>query len=53
MFEDPLLPAFLYDVTLRRLSLCDASADVALRRSGSELAIEVTGRRGRLGVDLS
>lgn len=53
VFEDPLLPDFLDDVALRRLSLGDASADVSLRRSGSELAIEVTGRRGRLGVDLS
>ena len=52
-FDAPLLPSCLDDVTLRRLSLGDASVDVALRRSGSELAIEVTGRRGRLGVDLS
>ena len=44
---------FLEDVTLRRLSLGDAAVDVALHRRGSDLSIEVLGRRGRLGVDLS
>ncbi|HLM12509.1 MAG TPA: amylo-alpha-1,6-glucosidase, partial [Reyranella sp.] len=52
-FDEPLLPDFLDDVTLRRLSLGDAAVDVALHRRGSDLSIEVLGRRGRLGVDLS
>ncbi|WP_395711465.1 glycogen debranching N-terminal domain-containing protein [Reyranella sp.] len=53
VFADPLLPDFLDDVALRRISLGGSSVDVALRRSESELAVEVTGRRGRIGVDLS
>ena len=52
-FDQPVLPDFLDDVTLRRLSLGDAAVDVALHRRGSDLSIEVLGRRGRLGVDLS
>jgi glycogen debranching enzyme len=52
-FDEPLLPDFLDEVTLRRLSLGDAAVDVALHRRGSDLSIEVLGRRGRLGVDLS
>ena len=50
---DPLLPDFLDDIALHRISLGGSSVDVALRRSESELAVEVTGRRGRIGVDLS
>jgi glycogen debranching enzyme len=53
VFDQPLLPDFLDDVMLRRLSLAGASVDVALRRRGSDVSVEVTGRRGRLGVDLS
>jgi glycogen debranching enzyme len=52
-FDEPLLPDFLNDVTLQRLSLGDAAVDVALHRRGKDLSIEVLGRRGRLGVDLS
>jgi glycogen debranching enzyme len=52
-FDEPLLPDFLDDVTLQRLSLGDAAVDVALHRRGKDLSIEVLGRRGRLGVDLS
>jgi hypothetical protein len=53
VFDEPLLPDFLDEVTLRRLSLGDAAVDVALHRRASDLSIEVLGRRGRLGVDLS
>ena len=52
-FDEPLLPDSLDDVTLRHLSLAESTVDVALRRRGSDLSVEVLGRRGRLGVDLS
>jgi glycogen debranching enzyme len=53
VLDQPFLPAFLDDVALRRLSLAGASVDIALHRRGSDVSVEVTDRRGRLGVDLS
>jgi len=53
VLSQPLLPAFLDDVMLRRLSLGEDSVDMMLRRRDSELSVEVMGRRGRIGVDLS
>ncbi|MGD9881675.1 amylo-alpha-1,6-glucosidase [Reyranella sp.] len=53
ILDAPLLPDFLDDVSLRRISLGDSSVDIALRRSNSELAVEVTERRGNIRVDLS
>jgi glycogen debranching enzyme len=52
VFRRPMLPAFLDEVLLCGLSLNDSSADVALRRSGNAVAIEVLGRRGTVGIDL-
>ena len=53
IFDQPVLPDFLDDVTLRQLSLGERRIDVALHRRGNDLSVEVLGRRGRLGVDLS
>jgi glycogen debranching enzyme len=51
-FRRPMLPDFLDQVLLRGIRLGDCSADIALRRSGSAVAIEVLGRQGTLGIDL-
>ncbi len=52
--DTPLLPAFLDGVTLRRLSLGDGHVDITLHRRGrDDMSVEVSGRQGRIGVDLS
>jgi glycogen debranching enzyme len=51
-FRRPLLPGFLDQVVLRGLRLGDCTADIALKRSGSAVAIEVLGRTGTIGIDL-
>jgi glycogen debranching enzyme len=45
-FDRPMLPEFLQEVRLRRLSLGDASIDVSFTRIGSEVAMHVLERRG-------
>jgi glycogen debranching enzyme len=52
VFRHPMLPSFLDEVLLCGLSLNDSSADIALRRNGNAVAIEVLGRHGTLGIDL-
>ena len=49
-FEEPALPAFLERVTLLNLRLEGGAADVALRRSGSKVVVDVLARRGSLKV---
>lgn len=49
-FEEPLLPDFLDEVTIRNLVLDGGSADVALRRSGSQVVVDVLERRGPVRV---
>ena len=51
-FRQPVLPDFLDQVALLGLRLRECTADVALRRSGGSVAIEVLKRTGTLGVDL-
>ena len=51
--DSPLLPSFLDDVSLKRLSLQDAHVDVTLHRRTDDLSVEVSGRQGAIGVDLS
>jgi glycogen debranching enzyme len=48
----PRLPAFLDEVFLRGLTLGKCSADIALRRSGNVVAVEVLEREGNLRIDL-
>ena len=50
VFDRPVLPDFLDEVVLRRLSLGDAEVDVALTRLGSEVAVNVLARRGDIRV---
>ena len=49
-FEHPVLPAFLDEVTLRRLAVGDAAVDVTLRRTGAEVAMNVLARAGDVRV---
>ncbi|MEZ2224620.1 glycogen debranching N-terminal domain-containing protein [Rhizobium sp. RCC_161_2] len=49
-FSEPNPPSFLEDVTLRNLRLSNCSVDVALRRSGRQVVVEVIDRRGDIKV---
>jgi glycogen debranching enzyme len=46
VFDRPVLPDFIDDMTLRHLSLGAGSIDVQLVRSDAEAALHVLGRRG-------
>ena len=48
--DEPVLPDFLEEVTLRNLRLGEGGADVALRRSGGKIVVDVRDRRGALRV---
>jgi glycogen debranching enzyme len=50
VFEQPVLPAFLDEITLFGLSLPHGSIDVRLRRSGSGVVVETLARRGTIHV---
>jgi hypothetical protein len=43
------LPAFLDEVVLRRLSLAGATVDVALKRAGAGVVVDVLARDGISG----
>ncbi len=49
-FEEPVLPDFLGEVMLRNLVLNGGSVDVALRRSGAQIVVDVLNRSGPLRV---
>ena len=49
-FDEPTLPDFLGEVTLRNLRLDGGAADIALRRSGGKVVVDVLDRRGPLRV---
>jgi glycogen debranching enzyme len=49
-FTRAALPDFLNEVVLRNLSLGSASVDVALRRAGSEVVVNVLAREGDVRV---
>jgi glycogen debranching enzyme len=49
-FDQPFLPEFLNDVTLRGLSVADGRIDVALGRAGTEVAAHVLAREGDIRV---
>jgi glycogen debranching enzyme len=49
-FQRPVLPERLDEVTLRRLTVRDASVDVLVRRHGGEIALQVLERRGDIRV---
>lgn len=52
VIAQPRLPAFLDEVFLRGLTLGRSSADIAIRRSGHVVAVEVLKRHGNLRIDL-
>jgi glycogen debranching enzyme len=52
VIAQPRLPAFLDEVFLRDLTLGTSSADIAIRRSGTVVAVEVLKRQGNLRIDL-
>jgi hypothetical protein len=45
-----VLPDFLGEITLRNLALDGATVDVALRRSGLQVVVDVLDRRGSVRV---
>lgn len=49
-FDTPVLPAFLDEILLRNLAIGDSHADVALRRSGPHVVVDVLDRRGPIRV---
>jgi glycogen debranching enzyme len=51
-FRDPQLPSFLEQVTLRNLSINDASVDVAIQRHGGDVSLRILRIEGNLGVSV-
>ncbi len=49
-FNEPQLPSFLDEVTLRRLQIGKSTADVTVRRSGRHVVVDVVDRRGDIRV---
>ena len=49
-FEESVLPDFLNHVTIRNLALEGGAADVTLRRSGSQVVVDVLDRHGSVRV---
>ena len=49
-FHRPVLPPFLERVTIRDISVGDASVDVDFRRQPTEVSATVIGRRGKVDV---
>lgn len=49
-FNEPVLPAFLDEVVIHRLSVGNAAADVALRRSRSQVVVDVLQRNSPVRV---
>lgn len=49
-FERPILPDFLDQVVLRKLTLNGGSADVEVVRAGSQVAVNVLDRRGDIQI---
>ena len=50
VLREPTLPPFLNDLTLHNLSVGGGSADIALRRSGRRVVVDVLDRRGPIQV---
>lgn len=49
-FHQPVMQDFLEEIQIRKLSLGDATADVALRRSGEDATVLLLSRRGNIRV---
>jgi glycogen debranching enzyme len=50
VFDRPTMPASLDELTLGKLRIGDAWVDLALRRSGSKVLVEVLAREGEIDV---
>ncbi len=50
LFDRPLLPAFVEEITLTNLVIGEHRADIALRRSGSQVLVDVLDRTGAVRV---
>ncbi|WP_366856186.1 glycogen debranching N-terminal domain-containing protein [Pseudomonas sp. 21LCFQ010] len=50
LFDEPVLPAFLEQVRLHRLNVGQGTVDLALRRAGSNVLVEVLRRDGKVQV---
>jgi glycogen debranching enzyme len=50
LFDRPMLPGFVDEIVLGNLAVGEARADIALRRSGSQVLVEVTDRTGPVRV---
>lgn len=48
--NEPRLPSFLDEVTLRHLLIGNGSADIAIRRSGRNVVVDVIDRKGNISV---
>jgi glycogen debranching enzyme len=49
-FNEPQLPSFLNEVVLRHLQIGNGSADLAIRRSGRHVVVDVVDRQGNVRV---
>jgi hypothetical protein len=49
-FNEPQLPSFLDEVILRHLQVGNGEADVAIRRSGRRVVVDIVNRRGEVRV---
>ena len=50
LFDEPVLPAFLDTIALRRLAIGAQSADVMLRRAGENVMVEVLNRQSGVRI---
>jgi glycogen debranching enzyme len=50
--RNPHLPPFLHEVTIRNLTIKDASADLAVRGNGGDVAVRVLETRGDIEVSV-
>jgi glycogen debranching enzyme len=50
--RNPVLPSFLDDVTLRRLRLGGASADLKIRRHGQSVSLDILNISGRVQISV-
>jgi len=50
MFDEPVMPAFLNTIALRRLVIGTETADVMLRRAGENVMVEVLNRQSGVRI---
>jgi hypothetical protein len=50
--RNPILPAFLEEVTLRDLQLGRSSIDLRLHRHGDEVSVDIPRRQGEMQVSV-